>query len=90
VRRRIRHFVFHEQGEPAASGALNRKTEAILGALEIGNWGIQLDDPRWTWTKAGGAAVSPRNFTGRIDEFALISRALTADEVRGYSKLGGR
>jgi hypothetical protein len=83
----VAHYI---DGEPAASGALNRKTEAILGALEIGNWGIQLDDPRWTWTKAGGAAVSPRNFTGRIDEFALLSRALTAEEVRGYSKLGGK
>jgi hypothetical protein len=75
-------------GEPAGSITLERKTDAILGALEIGNWGIQLDDPRWTWTKAGGAAVSQRNLTGRIDEFARLSRAMSAEEIRGYSRQG--
>jgi hypothetical protein len=74
-------------GELAGSCTLERKTEAVLGALEIGNWGIQLDDPRWTWTK-GHPEVSQRNFRGRIDDFALLRRAMTAEEIRGYSRQG--
>jgi hypothetical protein len=80
--------VQYVDGQPVQSGTLTQKTEALLGALEIGNWGIQLDDPRWTWTKDGGAADSQRNFTGRLDEFALLSKALTPEEIRGYSRLG--
>ena len=75
-------------GELVQTGNIDRKTDALLNTLEIGNWGIQQDDPRWTWTKAGGPAVSQRNFTGRIDEFALLSRAMSADEIRGYSRQG--
>ncbi len=75
-------------GIPAGSRTLDRKTDALLGALEIGNWGIQLDDPRWTWTKAGGPAVSQRNLVGTIDEFALLSRVMSAVEIRGYSRSG--
>jgi len=81
----VEHYV---DGDAVESGTLDRKTEALLGSLEIGNWGIQLDDPRWTWTKAGGPAVYQRNFTGRIDDFALLSRAMSPDEIRGYSRSG--
>jgi hypothetical protein len=55
----------------------------------LGNWGIQLDDPRWTWTKAGGPAFYDRHFVGRIDQFALLSRALSPEEIRAYSQIGG-
>jgi hypothetical protein len=79
----ISHYL---DGEPAEVGILHRKTEALLGALELGNWGIQPDDPRWTWTKAGGPAISQRHFAGRIDQFALLGRALTPEEIRTYSK----
>ena len=81
----IEHYL---DGERIQSGTLTRKADAFLGSLEIGNWGIQLDDPRWTWTKEGGPAVYQRNFTGRIDEFAILSRALPAGEIRGYVKPG--
>jgi hypothetical protein len=83
----ISHYV---DGKPDKVGILNRKTDAVLGALELGNWGIQPDDPRWTWTKSGGPAVSQRNFAGRIDQFALLSRVLSPEEIRTYSQPAGK
>lgn len=82
----VSHYV---DGELVEQGTLERKTEAQLNAMELGNWGIQLDDPRWTWTKAGGPAFYDRNFVGRIDHFALLSRALSPDEIRAYSQING-
>jgi len=82
----ITHYV---DGEVVEQGTLERKTEAQLNAMELGNWGIQLDDPRWTWTKAGGPAFYDRHFVGRIDQFALLSRALTPQEIRAYSQVSG-
>jgi hypothetical protein len=43
-----------------------------LGSMEIGNWTPRLDDP-----------MEPiRNFNGRMDEFALFGRALSAREIQ--------
>jgi hypothetical protein len=78
----ISHYV---DGTPVASQQISKGTPAFLGALELGNWGIQLDDPKWTWTKDRGPSFTQRNFEGRIDQFALIRRALTAREVEEYS-----
>jgi hypothetical protein len=82
----ITHYV---DGEVVEQGTLERKSEAQLNAMELGNWGIQLDDPRWTWTKAGGPAFYDRHFVGRIDQFALLSRALTPEEIRAHSQVSG-
>jgi hypothetical protein len=83
----ITHYV---DGEVVEQGMLERKAEAQLNAMELGNWGIQLDDPRWTWTKAGGPEFYDRHFVGRIDQFALLSRTLTADEIRAHSQVSGK
>jgi hypothetical protein len=82
----ITHYV---DGEAVEQGALERKSEAQLNAMELGNWGIQLDDPRWTWTKGQGASFFDRHFVGRIDQFALLSRALSAEEIRLHSDISG-
>ena len=81
------HYV---DGEVVEQGTFERKAEAQLNAMELGNWGIQLDDPRWTWTKAaGGAEFYDRHFVGRIDQFALLARALTSEEIRVHSQVSG-
>lgn len=80
----ITHYV---NGQAIETGKLKRKAAAQLNTMELGNWGIQVDDPRWTWTKAGGPAFYHRNFVGRIDEFALFSRALSAEEIREQSSV---
>jgi hypothetical protein len=82
----VKHYV---DGDLVEEGTLERKTEAQLNAMELGNWGIQLDDPRWTWTKAGGPSFYDRHFVGRIDQFALLSRALSPEEIRAHSQVNG-
>ena len=53
-------------------------TRLVAKSLEIGNW-----------TPMSGDPLEPiRNFNGRIDEFALFSRALSAEEVRRFAEAG--
>jgi hypothetical protein len=78
----VSHYV---DGDLAGTSKVARKTDVLLGTLELGNWGIQLDDPKWTWTKAGGAAFTKRNFFGKLDEFAVVARALGPAEVAEIS-----
>jgi Concanavalin A-like lectin/glucanases superfamily len=82
----VAHYV---DGEVVEQGTFERKSEAQLNAMELGNWGIQLDDPRWTWTKVGGPAFYDRHFVGRIDQFALLSRVMTPEEIRAHSQVSG-
>jgi hypothetical protein len=82
----VTHYV---DGEQVDQGTLERKAEAQLNAMELGNWGIQLDDPRWTWTKVEGPTFYDRHFVGRIDQFALLSRALSPEEIRAHSQIAG-
>jgi hypothetical protein len=67
-------------GKQVASKKLAQKRTLSLGALEIGNW-----TP--TSTKAS-ASYRIRDFHGRMDEFALLSRPLSADEIRTQYELG--
>lgn len=49
-----------------------------IGSMEIGNWTPRLGDP-----------MEPgRNLNGRIDEFAVFGRALSADEISRAYKAG--
>jgi hypothetical protein len=82
----VTHYV---DGEVVEQGTFERKTEAQLNAMEMGNWGIQLDDPRWTWTKERGPEFYDRHFVGRIDQFALLSRVLSPEEIRAHSQVSG-
>ncbi|MES2660230.1 MAG: LamG-like jellyroll fold domain-containing protein [Verrucomicrobiota bacterium] len=65
--REMRHYV---NGRRVASGPLRRLTPVQFGTANLGNL-----DPT-------GYEVQPvRNFNGRIDEFALFNRPLTAGEI---------
>jgi hypothetical protein len=63
------HYV---NGRQVASGPFRRHTPVQLGTANLGNL-----DPTWWDTRPA------RNFNGRIDEFALFTRALTTDEIAG-------
>lgn len=82
----ISHYV---DGELVEQGKITPKIQVQLNAMELGNWGIQLDDPRWTWTKESGPAFYERHFVGRIDQFALLSRALSPEEIRAHAQVNG-
>ncbi len=81
----IKHYV---NGEFVSSTPIKRPLPLKLGAVEIGNWGVRIDQPKWASLKNASKAYLSRFWNGRIDEFALLSRAMTAEEVRHYYEQG--
>lgn len=71
----IKHFL---NGEFVSATPIKRPVPLILENVEIGNWGFRDVNRRYNPEYVG------RNWTGCIDEFALLGRALSADEVRDY------
>lgn len=66
-RREMRHFV---NGKEVAKTSLKRPVPIKLGLANLGNFDSQTSDNGMV-----------RNFNGRIDEFALFNRALSAGEI---------
>jgi hypothetical protein len=64
------------------------KVPMRLDNFEIGNWGVRPDDPRLTASDWGRPADALRNFQGRMDEFAILSTVLSADEIRRLYREG--
>lgn len=83
--RTINHYV---DGEFVSATPIKRPVLLKLGAVEIGNWGVRVDQPKWASMKNSSPAYLSRHWTGSIDEFALLSRALTPDEIRRYYQQG--
>lgn len=71
----VTHYL---NGEPAAEQRLASRLPLQFGDMELGNWTPQIGQP-----------MEPiRNFNGRIDEFAIFGRALSAAEIRQLHQLG--
>ncbi len=69
------HYI---DGQQAGKPAHLQGGRPATGSLEIGNW-----------TPVSGQPMEPiRNFNGRMDEFVVFSRALSADEVRRFCDAG--
>jgi hypothetical protein len=83
--RTINHYV---NGEFVSSTPIKRSVKLKLGAVEIGNWGVRLDQPKWAHMKSSGVDYVSRYWNGSVDEFALLSRAMTAEEIRRYYQQG--
>jgi len=68
-------------GREVASGPWKRVVPIKLGVADLGNLAMFSADgqPEPTETQV-------RNFGGRIDEFAVVTRALSAAEIREFSK----
>jgi hypothetical protein len=83
--RTIRHYV---NGEFVSATPIARPLPLKLGAVEIANWGVRVDQPRWASMKSYAPSYLNRHWSGCIDEFALLSRALTPEEIRDYYQRG--
>ena len=71
----MKHYV---NGEEVASASMKLRPQIQLGSANLGNFDAaqpSIDD-----------GVVVRNFNGRIDEFALIGRALSASEIRNLKQ----
>ena len=81
----IRHYV---NGQFISSTPIKRSVPLKLGAVEIGNWGVRVDQPKWASLKNSGSSYLKRHWTGCIDEFALLSRPLSEEEIQRYYDQG--
>ena len=73
----VNHYV---DGKPIGSGKFRDLVAGKLGSVELGNWGIAPETERGRRLVGGG--YLDRSFVGKIDEFALFSRALSAQEIQ--------
>ena len=67
-------------GRLVAGRFMSKKTSLTLGALELGNW--------TTNAKTPGQDYIVRDFHGRMDDFALLSRPLTSEEIKHQFEIG--
>jgi len=73
--RTVRYYL---NGQEVSHEAINSTLLVSLDAMEIGNWTPQVGQP-----------IEPtRNFNGRLDEFAVFGRSLSAEEIHGIYELG--
>ena len=81
----ISHYV---NGEFVSATPIKRPVKLKLHAVEIGNWGVRMDQAKWSSMKSMGPDYLNRYWNGSVDEFALLSRAMAPDEIRRYYQQG--
>ena len=64
---------------------MTRPITLTRGTVARGNWGGGVHAPK---RKGQSLAYLSRNLNGRIDEFALLGRALSVEEIRAYYQEG--
>jgi hypothetical protein len=76
-------IVHYRDGEPIGSGFVNQKLPVSFSSFSFGNWpsgsNTVRDEPKQD---------RYRNFVGRLDELAILSRALQPDEIRQIFRSG--
>lgn len=73
--RTVRQYL---NGQEISHRPIKSEISVFFDALEIGNWTPQVGQP-----------VEPlRNFTGRMDEFQIFGRALSAEEIASGYEIG--
>lgn len=73
--RTVRYYL---NGEEVSHQTIKSSLLVSLETMEIGNWTPQIGQP-----------IEPtRNFNGRMDEFAVFGRSLSAEEIRGIYEIG--
>ena len=73
-----REVVHYLDGVPVSQHKIEKPVPLVIGPAEIGNWRPQ----------DHSGAHSIRSLNGRLDEFALFGRALSADEVLQFYQSG--
>ena len=74
--------VHYKDGRAVASTRIASPLPVALDGMDFGNWAARPDQPEWGWERMAANGYAVRNFVGRLDEFALLSRALSAEEIR--------
>src|SRR5882724_153715 len=77
---KIGRMMLYLNGQLVASKKMAWQHNLTLGTLELGNWSPV--------SQKTSANYRIRDFHGRIDEFALLSRPLSAEEIRRQYELG--
>jgi anti-sigma factor RsiW len=76
-------------GQPVATSQLDSLVPLHLRTVEIGNWGVRPGMPlRASAQHAAEPGNYVRNLNGRMDEFALLSTALSAAEIQRLYQQG--
>ncbi|HEY1173229.1 MAG TPA: LamG-like jellyroll fold domain-containing protein [Verrucomicrobiae bacterium] len=76
-KKKVRFYVDGVQVNEMSAGV---KSPLKIGDMEIANWN----------TVGYGSGANFRNWNGRMDEFAMFDRALTADEVQELYRAGNK
>ena len=80
--------VHYKDGRAVGNTRLANPLPVTLDGMDFGNWAARPDQPEWGWERMAANGYAVRNFTGRLDEFALLSRALTAGEIHRLYETG--
>jgi len=83
----IRHYC---NGQLAGSKKVGACPPLRLNTFEIGNWAVRADDPDWAWLKMPKASRFIPSFSGRMDEFAILSAPLAEEEILRIYEAGRR
>jgi hypothetical protein len=73
-------MVLYLNGRPVASKNMTRSHKLTLGTMELGNWS--------SMSQQASPNYRIRDFHGRIDEFTLLSRPLSAEEIYRQYEVG--
>lgn len=81
----VTHYL---NGEPVGSKAAGIRVPLQLAAGDIGTRAERPGDPEWAKSKSPRRGDSPWNFNGRMDEMAILSTALSGEEIRRIYEQG--
>lgn len=81
----VTHYL---NGEPVGSKVMSSRVPLQLSAADIGGRADRPGDPEWTKLKSSRTGDRQRSFTGRIDEMAVLSTALSGEEIRRIHEQG--
>ncbi len=81
----VTHYL---DGEPVGSKVMSARGPLQLSAADIGTRLERPGDPEWARAKSPKRVDPPSNFNGRMDEMAVLSTALSAEEIRHIYEQG--
>ena len=80
--------VHYKDGRAVGNTRVANPLPIALEGMDFGNWAARPDQPEWAWDRMAANGYAVRNFVGRLDEFALLSRVLTAEEIHRLYETG--
>jgi predicted dinucleotide-binding enzyme len=74
----VQHYC---DGQAVGRTVLKSRTPAVLGPASFGNWDADPSTPDAAWVQDQLHNQKVRNFVGRLDDLAILARALSAREI---------